>query len=142
VVNATPRPLYPRKRPGTHYSWVRPGVGLDVCIKPRPHRDSIPGPPRPQQVTIPTELSRPNVTNKPSVGFAPNSSKLRFAPNSSQLPFTPNSSQLPFAPNSSKLRFAPNSSQLPFALNSSQLPFHSPSVLAQSVHRTLDILWI
>jgi hypothetical protein len=46
VVRTTPRPLYPRERPGTHYTggWVGPRAGLDVCEKSRPHRDSIPGP--------------------------------------------------------------------------------------------------
>jgi len=33
VVNATPRPLYLRERPGTHCmgSWVSPSAGLDRC---------------------------------------------------------------------------------------------------------------
>ena len=46
MVNATPRPLYPRERPGTHCigGWVDPRAGLDGCGKTRPHRDSIPGP--------------------------------------------------------------------------------------------------
>ena len=41
VVNATPRPLYPREWPGTHCigSWVGPRAGLDCCGKSRPHRD-------------------------------------------------------------------------------------------------------
>ena len=40
VVNATPRPLYPRDRPGTHCigGWVGPRAGLDGCGKSRPHR--------------------------------------------------------------------------------------------------------
>jgi hypothetical protein len=44
--HATPRPLYPRERPGTHGTggWVGPRAGLDGCGKCRPHRDSIPGP--------------------------------------------------------------------------------------------------
>ena len=31
VVNATPRSLYPRERPGTHFTggWVGPRAGLD-----------------------------------------------------------------------------------------------------------------
>ena len=35
VVNATPRPLYPRERPGTHCigGWVGPTAGLDGCGK-------------------------------------------------------------------------------------------------------------
>ena len=32
---------------------------LNGCGKPRPQRDSIPGPSTPQQVALPTELSRP-----------------------------------------------------------------------------------
>jgi hypothetical protein len=46
VVSITPRPLYPRERPGTHCTggWVGPRASLDVCEKSRPHRDSIPGP--------------------------------------------------------------------------------------------------
>ena len=49
VVNATPRPLHPRERPGTHCigGWVGPRAGLDGCGKSRPHRDSIPGPSSP-----------------------------------------------------------------------------------------------
>jgi hypothetical protein len=37
VVNATPLPFYPRKRPGTHCirGWVGPRAGLDGCRKPR-----------------------------------------------------------------------------------------------------------
>jgi hypothetical protein len=54
VVSTTPRPLYPRERPGTH--WVGLRAGLDVCEKPRHHRDSIPGPSSPKSVSIPTEL--------------------------------------------------------------------------------------
>jgi hypothetical protein len=35
VVSTTPRPLYPRERPGTHCTggWVGPRAGLDVCEK-------------------------------------------------------------------------------------------------------------
>jgi hypothetical protein len=46
VVSTTPRPLYPRKRPGTHCTrgWVDPRAGLDLCEKSRPHRNSIPRP--------------------------------------------------------------------------------------------------
>jgi hypothetical protein len=38
VVSTTPRPLYPRERPGTHCTggWVGPTAGLDVCEKSRP----------------------------------------------------------------------------------------------------------
>jgi hypothetical protein len=60
VVNATPRPLYPRESPGTDYigGWLGPGAGLDRCGKSRPHWDSIPKPSSLQRVAIPTELSR------------------------------------------------------------------------------------
>ena len=46
VVNATPRPLYTRERPGTYCigGWVGPRAGLDGCRKSRLNRDSIPGP--------------------------------------------------------------------------------------------------
>jgi hypothetical protein len=46
VVNATPRPLYPRERPGSHCvgGWVGPRTGLEGYEKFRPHRNSIPGP--------------------------------------------------------------------------------------------------
>ena len=45
VVNATPRPLYPLKRPGTHCigGWVGPRAGMDRRGKSHPHRDSITG---------------------------------------------------------------------------------------------------
>ena len=38
VVNATPRPLYHRERPGTDSTggWVGPTAGLDRCGKSRP----------------------------------------------------------------------------------------------------------
>ena len=38
VVNATPQPLYPREKPGTHCigGWVGPRAGLDGCGKSRP----------------------------------------------------------------------------------------------------------
>ena len=38
MVNATPRPLYPLERPGTHCvgGWVGFGAGLDGCGKSRP----------------------------------------------------------------------------------------------------------
>jgi hypothetical protein len=49
VFSTAPRPLYPRERPGTHYTggWVGSRTGLKVCEKSRPHRDSIPGPSSP-----------------------------------------------------------------------------------------------
>ena len=42
VDNATPRPLYPRVRPGRHCigGWVGPRVGLNGCGKSRPHQES------------------------------------------------------------------------------------------------------
>jgi hypothetical protein len=44
VVNATPRPVYPRERPRTYCtgSWVGLRAGLDGCGRSRPHRDSTP----------------------------------------------------------------------------------------------------
>jgi hypothetical protein len=52
VISTTPRPLYPRERPGTHCTegWVVPRAGLDVCEKSLTHRDSIPGPSSPNSV--------------------------------------------------------------------------------------------
>jgi hypothetical protein len=49
VVITTPRPLYPRGRPGTHCTggWVGPRSGLDVCEKYCSYGDSIPGPSNP-----------------------------------------------------------------------------------------------
>ena len=51
VVNTTPRPLYPRERPGTHCigGWVGPRAGLDGCRKYCAHRHLIPGPSSPQR---------------------------------------------------------------------------------------------
>jgi len=45
-VKATPRPLYPRERPGTHCIWssVGPRAGLGGCEKSRHHRYLIAGP--------------------------------------------------------------------------------------------------
>jgi len=39
-----PAALYPRERPGTHFTggWVGPRAGLDGCRKSRPQRDWIP----------------------------------------------------------------------------------------------------
>ena len=59
MINATPRPPYPRERPGKPRG---PRAGLDECGKSRPHRDSIPGPSISYRVAIPTELSRPTPT--------------------------------------------------------------------------------
>jgi hypothetical protein len=61
VVNATPRPLYPRERPGTLCigGWVSLRAGLNGCGKCRPHRYSIPGPSNPLRVAVPNELSGP-----------------------------------------------------------------------------------
>jgi hypothetical protein len=52
VVNATPQPLYPRERAGTHCirGWVGPRAGVDGCRKSRPHRHSIPGRPARSEV--------------------------------------------------------------------------------------------
>ena len=55
--------LQPREGPGTHCigGWVDPRVFLDECEKSRPHQDSIPGPPSPQAVAIPTTLPGPRI---------------------------------------------------------------------------------
>jgi len=49
VVNATPRPLYPRERPGPRCvgGWEGLRAGLDRCRKTRPHWDSTSGPSSP-----------------------------------------------------------------------------------------------
>jgi hypothetical protein len=41
LVSTTPRPLYSREKPVTHYAggWMGSRVVLDVCEKSRPHRD-------------------------------------------------------------------------------------------------------
>jgi hypothetical protein len=54
VVNPTPRPLYPRERPGNHCvgDWVGPRAGLDGCGKSRLHRVSIPGPSSPYRAAL------------------------------------------------------------------------------------------
>lgn len=61
TVNATPRPIYPRERRGTHCirGWAGLRAGLYRCRKSLPHRDSIPGPSSPYRVAISTALSRP-----------------------------------------------------------------------------------
>jgi hypothetical protein len=63
VFNAMPRPLYSRKRAGTHCIrvWVGPKAVLEGCGKSRPHRDSISGQPIPYRVAVPTELSRAHI---------------------------------------------------------------------------------
>ena len=50
LVNATPRPLYPRERSGTHCigGWVGPRAGLDGCGKSRP--TGIRSPDRPARI--------------------------------------------------------------------------------------------
>jgi hypothetical protein len=61
VFNATPRPLYPLERPGTHCigGWVGLRAGLEGCEKSLPDQDSMAGPSSLKQVAIPTELYRP-----------------------------------------------------------------------------------
>jgi hypothetical protein len=60
MVNATPRSLYRRERPGNHCTegWMGPRAVLDGCEKTRLHRDSIPGSSSPKRVVIPTTLFR------------------------------------------------------------------------------------
>jgi len=60
-----PAALYPRERPGTHFTggWVGPRAGLDGRkISSPPGLD--PGPSSPQSVAIPTELPGPHLLNK------------------------------------------------------------------------------
>jgi len=57
-----PAALPPGKTRYSLLGW--PQVGLDGCGKSVPHQDSIPGPPSPWPVAIPTELSRLTVTVK------------------------------------------------------------------------------
>ena len=66
MVNATPRKLCPRERPGIHCigGWVGRRTGLDGCGKSRPRRDSIPGPSSPLRVALPTKLTRPHCIKK------------------------------------------------------------------------------
>jgi len=61
VVNTTSRPLNPREKPGIHGagSSVNPRDGRDWSGKSRLLRDSIPEPPSPQLVAIPTTLYQP-----------------------------------------------------------------------------------
>ena len=56
-----PTVLPSRKRPGTHCTggWVGIRAGLDGCGNSHSHRNSIPGPSKPQRVPIPTALSGP-----------------------------------------------------------------------------------
>jgi hypothetical protein len=65
VVDAAPRPLYPRKRPGTHCigGWVGPRAGLDGCGKSYPY--GIRSSDRPARCESLYRLSYPgaNITN-------------------------------------------------------------------------------
>ena len=61
VVNATPRPLYPRERdqiPTVQEAGWAPGPVSTDTEKSYPYRDSIPGPSNPWQVPIPSIQSR------------------------------------------------------------------------------------
>jgi hypothetical protein len=44
---------------------VGPRAGLDRCVKSRPHRDSIPGPPSSQPVAMVTTLPNPRISKGP-----------------------------------------------------------------------------
>jgi hypothetical protein len=61
VVNATPRPLYPREINGTHCveGWVGPMAGLEGCRKPRPPTE-IRSPDRPARDESLYRLSYPS----------------------------------------------------------------------------------
>ena len=64
VVNATPRPLYPREKEPVSTAqeggWD-PGPVWTGTKKLVPHQDSIPEQSIPKRFAIPTELSRPNL---------------------------------------------------------------------------------
>ena len=65
VVNATPQPHYPRERdpiPIVQEAGWAPGPVWTGAENLAPHRDSIPGPPSPWRVAIPTELSQPHIS--------------------------------------------------------------------------------
>jgi len=64
VVNATTRPLYPRKTPDTHciVAWVDTRAALDGYGKFRRYRDLICGPFILLRIAGPNELSRPLYT--------------------------------------------------------------------------------
>jgi hypothetical protein len=65
VVNATPRPLYPRERPGTHCigGWVCPRAGLDKCGKC--HHTGIRFPGHPARIESLYRLSYPSPLRNP-----------------------------------------------------------------------------
>ena len=71
VVNATPRPLYPREIRVTYCVgvWMRPRASMDGFGISRPHWDSIPGPSSPLRVAIPTELSRSVINISKSISL-------------------------------------------------------------------------
>jgi hypothetical protein len=86
VVNAKSRAFYPPgKSPGTYCTGdlVGPTVGLDGCIKLRPHRDSIPGPSSLYRVAILTALSRSPF--KVNTGMIPQAKPLPLSSISSQI---------------------------------------------------------
>jgi hypothetical protein len=62
VVNATPRPLYPQERPGTHCigGWVDPKAGLDGAEKLA--HTGIRSPDRPARSELLYRLSYPGPT--------------------------------------------------------------------------------
>jgi hypothetical protein len=97
VVNAKPRSLYPRERPGTHCrgGWVGPKAGLDRCGKSRLrspdrparseslYRLSYPGPQvgnRNSQIYVPVLILQSTQYSLVSVvtGLRPGRSKIRI----------------------------------------------------------------
>ena len=70
MLNATPRQIYSREWPGTHFAggWVDSRDFLDGSGNPRPGMDLITGPSAPERVVISTTLSRP--TNNSSIAEA------------------------------------------------------------------------
>jgi len=65
VFNATPRPLYPQERPGTHCieGWVGHMGWSGRVRKISPHRDSIPGPSSRRESLCRLSYPGPNINN-------------------------------------------------------------------------------
>ena len=65
MFNATPRPLYPQERPGTHCieGWVGHMGWSGRVRKISPHRDSIPGPSSRRESLCRLSYPGPNINN-------------------------------------------------------------------------------
>jgi hypothetical protein len=71
VVSTTPRPLYPRERPGTHCTggWVGLRVGLDVCEKSRPQSGFDPRTVQPVASRYTDRATRPTINGWDSSNY-------------------------------------------------------------------------